>query len=169
MAEYALQFVLMLLMIAALRQFRWSYLISALTAVLYGMLLDGCMALAALIPGGMAIRVLCYIAGMLICAMGVAMLFKTYIAPEVYELLVKEIAQKYGFKPHRVKMVYDLVSCAVAVALSFAFFGFGRFEGVKWGTVVCALINGWIIGRCSAWLDGHFEMQDGLPLRRYLA
>ena len=30
------------------------------------------------------------------------------------------------------------MSCAVGVLLSFLFFGFGRFEGVRLGTILCA-------------------------------
>ena len=170
MAEYVLQFTLMLLLIIVVRRFRWSYLVSFATAILYGVILDGCMALVALLPNAsLALRMAYYVLGMVVCALGVALLFKTYIAPEVYELFVKEFAERYGFRAHHVKTVYDLCSCAVAVLLSFAFFGFGHFEGVKWGTVLCALVNGWIIGRCSAGIDRYFEVRDALPLRRYMA
>ena len=170
MAEYLFQFVLMIVLVLVLRRFRWSYLVSILTAVLYGAMLDGSMALAAQIPdGGMALRFACYIVGMVTCSAGVALLFNSYISPEVYELFVKELSLKHGVKIARVKTVYDLASCALAVVLSFAFFGFGRFEGVKWGTVVCAAFNGWIIGRFAEAYERYFEVCDALPLRRYLA
>jgi len=51
--------------------------------------------------------------------------------------------------------------------MSFAFFGFGRFEGVKAGTIVCALVNGWLIGQCARLLEKKFEFYDRWPLRRY--
>ena len=170
MAEYLFQAVLMIVLVLALRRFRWSYLVSILTAVLYGLMLDGCMALAAQIPGGgMALRFACYIVGMVACSAGVALLFNSYISPEVYELFVKELSLKYGVKIAYVKTAYDLASCALAVILSFAFFGFGHFEGVKWGTVACAAVNGWIIGGFAAAFDKHFDVCDALPLRRYLS
>ena len=51
----------------------------------------------------------------------------------------------------------------IPVVLSFLFFGFGVFVGVKWGTVVCAVVNGWLIGRISGWLDRSFRFEDLLP------
>jgi uncharacterized membrane protein YczE len=93
--------------------------------------------------------------------------FHTYISPEVYELFVKELSAKYGVDIHRFKTGYDCCSCVAGVCLSFAFFGFGRFEGVKWGTILCALINGWLIGRFTRLYESHWEFRDGLPLRRY--
>ena len=51
--------------------------------------------------------------------------------------------------------------------MSFMFFGFGHFEGVKAGTIVCALVNGWMIGRISDALDRRFEFRDRLPMRKY--
>jgi uncharacterized membrane protein YczE len=142
------------------------YLFSFVTAVLYGLVLDLAMTLIGMVPGsGPVFRLFFYLAGMVVCSAGVALLFHTYIAPEAYELFVKEIAGKYGFRIDRVKTVYDCCSCAVGIALSFAFFGWGHFEGVKMGTIFCALINGWMIGRISSWLESVFIFRDGLPFR----
>ena len=168
MAEYTLQACLLAALCLVLRRFRPSYLFSFITAVVYGFTLDGCMALAALLPAhGMAARLVCYAAGMLVCAVGVSLLFHTYIAPEVYELFVKELAAKTGADVHRVKTAYDCVSCAVGVALSFAFFGLWHFEGVKLGTVFCALVNGSLIGVCTRVLEARFVFRDALPLKNW--
>ena len=116
---------------------------------------------------GMAGRITCFTAGVICCAVGVSLLFHTYIAPEVYELFVKEIAAKYGRNINRVKTAYDCISCLIAVGMSFAFFGFGHFEGVKIGTVLCALVNGALIGFFSGAFEGKFEFKDATKLRKY--
>lgn len=168
MAEYTLQAVLLLCMMLLLRRFRLSYLFSFVTALLYGALLDGAMALVGLIDAGsIVVRCAFYTGGLLLCAIGVSLLFRTYISPEVYELFVKEVSARYGVEIHRFKTGYDCVSCLVGVVLSFVFFGFGTFRGVKWGTVLCALVNGFLISRCSAFWDRHCLFRDGLPLRCY--
>ena len=129
-------------------------------------MLDLCISLAALLPGtGTAARLVCYVLGLLLCAAGVALLFHSYIPPEVYELVVKEVACRRKWDVGRVKTVYDCISCALGVALSFAFFGWGRFEGVKAGTILCALVNGWLIGRIDRGLSAAFDFRDGLKLR----
>ncbi len=170
MAEYTLQAVLLLFTILAVKKFRPYFLFSFVTAVLYGFLLDGWMAVTAGLPADtLVLRGAWYGLGLVLGAMSIACFFKTYIAPEVYELLVKELSEKLDRPTHRVKTVYDCVSCAAAIIMSFAFFGLGRFEGVKWGTVVCALVNGWLIGRFTALYEKRFDFQDALPWRKYFS
>ena len=167
MAEYVLQGILLVLLMIAMRRVKLSYLFSFVTAVLYGLMLDTAMALMPAVSAeSMILRAVCYCAGMVVCSVGVALLFHTYISPEAYELFVKELAGKTGKPIPRIKTLYDCASCLIAVAMSFAFFGLGHFEGVKLGTVFCALVNGTIIGAISKWLDSMFETRDALALRR---
>ncbi len=163
MAEYAFQAFLLILLSLVMGRFKKGYLFSFVTAVIYGLTLDAVMSAVALIPRfGLADRVLSYVLGLLLCSLGVAFLFHTYIAPEAYELFVKEVAARHGWPIPRVKTVYDCVSCGIGVLLSFAFFGFGHFEGVKLGTILCALINGTLIGWISRWLEDRLDFRDGL-------
>ncbi|MBQ8618357.1 MAG: hypothetical protein IJ418_12755 [Clostridia bacterium] len=167
MAEYVLQGVILVLLGIGMRRFRRAYLFSFVTAVLYGFTLDAMIALAApLGADSFILRSIWYVLGMVVCSLGVALLFHTYISPEAYELFVKEIAEKTGKPIPKVKTIYDCVSCLIAVIMSFSFFGLGRFEGVKIGTILCALINGSIIGLISKWLDQTFETKDALKLRK---
>lgn len=168
MAEYLFQFCLLCALALIRRRVKLAYLFSFATAVLYGLLLDGAMALTDFIASASIAERLCLdLAGMLLCAAGVSLLFHTYIPPEAYELFVKEIAPLVKLPLHRFKTVYDLISCAFAVLLSFAFFGFGVFEGVKAGTIVCALINGSLIGLFSRIYEQKLDFRDALPLRAF--
>jgi len=168
MAEYCLQGVILVLLALVMRRFRLSYLFSFGTALLYGLTLDAVMALTGWLPDtSIVLRTIYYLLGMAIGSVGVSLFFFSYITPEAYELFVKELAQKLGKPMDRVKTVYDIVSCVVSIALSFAFFGLGHFEGIKWGTILCALINGTLIGLCSRYLTRHFDFADRLPWRKY--
>ena len=170
MAEYTLQAVLLIFMMIILRKFRLSYLFSFVTAFIYGMILDLCMMIIAGIPtDNMAMRLFLYVLGMWLCAIGISLFFHTYIAPEVYELFVKEVSAKYNVEIHRFKTGYDICSCLIGVILSFCFFGLWVFRGVKWGTIFCALINGTMIGLCSKFFDRFFEFKDGLKLRKFFS
>lgn len=168
MAEYTFQALLLILVIVILRKFKFSYLFSFVTAVLYGLLLDGAMAAVDFIPTEhIAVRIIMFICGIIFCASSVSMLFHTYISPEVYELFVKEVSVKIGMEISRFKTFYDCSSCVLAVIMSFAFFGFGHFEGIKFGTVICALLNGFLIGKFSKFYEKHFEFNDKLKFRKY--
>lgn len=167
MAEYCFQTLLLIVLALVTGRFRLIYLFSFVTAVIYGFTLDGCIWLCGGLPGeGMILRTVWYILGMVLCSLGVALLFRTYVAPEAYELFVKVIAGRKNWDIGRVKTVYDCISCGVSVILSFVFFGFGTFVGVNWGTVVCALINGSIIGFFAKLLDKLFTDADAFPLRK---
>ncbi len=167
MAEVALQVFLLLLLWAITGKFKPSYLFSFITAALYGLILDGFMALFACVPvDTFALRTASFALGMLTCAVGVSLVFHTYISPEAYELFVREVALRFGFDIHKVKTVYDCTSCVAAIAMSFAFFGFGIFKGVKLGTVFCALVNGFIISRCTRFFEKRFDFKDAFKVRR---
>lgn len=168
MAEYSFQALLLIAMCLVLRRFRVSYLFSFVTAVFYGIILDIVMLPAALLPNqGFVVRTILYALGATIGPMGITLMFHTYISPEVYELFVKELAKKLRMPIHRFKLYYDITSALLAVALSFAFFGFGHFVGIKLGTVLCALFNGPLIGAINAFYDRHFAFYDAKNWRRY--
>ena len=70
---------------------------------------------------GIAWQIVLYIAGLFICAIGVALLFHTYFPPEAYELFVKELSQKFGMTISNTKTIYDCCSCVLGVVLSLCF------------------------------------------------
>ena len=167
MSEYIFQAFLLILLSVVMRRFKKSYLFSFVTAVLYGITLDLTISLVSLLPFScMWARVVYYVLGMALCSVGVAFFFKTYISPEAYELFVRDISDKYSAGITKVKTVYDVVSCLIGVIMSFIFFGLWHFEGVKAGTILCALINGFMIGKISAYLDKTFDFKDALKLRK---
>ena len=170
MAEYTLQAVLVLVVACLMRRFKISYLFSFVTAVLYGFALDGSLFLIELLPAeflsAIAVRVAFYFLGMAFATLGVSFFFHTYISPEAYELFVKELSAKYGKDIHKFKIVYDVCSCLIAILMSFIFFDFFRFEGVKLGTIISAALNGIMISGFSKLLDRFFTFEDKLPLRK---
>ena len=167
-AEYVLQAGVILLLTLAVRRFRLSYLFSFVTAVIYGYILDFfLMLMPAVAADQWGIRILFFILGEIFCAVGVSMMFRTYISPEAYELFVAQVALRYNKRTGVVKTVYDCVSCAVGIALSFIFFGMWTFVGVNWGTIVCARTNGFIISLFGKLWDRIFIFRDGLKLRRF--
>lgn len=168
MAEYVLQGLLLIILAVIQRKVKRCYLFSLATAVIYGLVLDGAISVIALLPcSSIAFRILYYAVGLLLCSAAISLLFHTYISPEAYELFVKEISPKVNMPISKFKTIYDCASCVAAIILSFVFFGLWNFEGVQWGTVISALLNGWLIGRASILFERVFEFRDGLPLRSF--
>ena len=164
MAEYVFQALLLIILSLIMGKVKKSYFLSFVTAFLYGIILDGAMGIVARFPfGGFVWQAVLYTAGLFICAIGVALLFHTYFPPEAYELFVKELSEKFKLSIGKTKTIYDCCSCVLGVILSLGFFG--KFVGVQWGTILCAVVNGWLIGRISQFLENTFHFQDALPFR----
>lgn len=167
MSEYVLQIFVLIALVLIMRKFKKGYLFSFITAVFYGFVLDGSMILLSYLPlMGLPGRFLYYFIGIFCCAVGISLLFHTYISPEAYDLFVKELAVKTGKDINKIKTVYDICSCTVGLIMSFLFYGFGNFVGVKAGTIFCALVNGWLISLCSRFFESRFIFEDKLPYRK---
>jgi len=85
MAEYVLQAIVLIMMMCALRQAKVSYLFTVVTAVVYGFLLDGAMALTSLLPQNVfGLQILSYGFGDLLCALAISFLLRGYLPPAAY-------------------------------------------------------------------------------------
>ncbi len=166
-AEYVFQAFLLVILSLVLRKVKKNFFLSFATAFLYGVILDGFMSIIALFPfNGLEWQFIFFILGAISCSIGVALLFHTYLPPEAYELVVKEVSLEYRTSIGKTKTIYDCCSCILSVILSFCFFG--GFVGVKWGSFVCAITNGLLISQTNKFLENKFEFKDALSLREKL-
>lgn len=164
MGEYVLQAIILLVMMLILRKGKLIYLLSFVTAVLYGFALTASQSIANFIPAdSLVLRIVLYIVGVLICAAGVSLFFKTYIPPAAYEMFVKEISRKFNKPLSSFKVVYDCVSLAIALVMGLIFFG--RFEGVGIGTVITAFVFGPMIRMFTVLFEKLFTFRDAFSLR----
>lgn len=164
LAEYLVQAILLIALFLLMGRVRSIYLFSFLSALMYGRVLDGFQLLLAPLSMSMPVlRLVFFGIGVLLCAIGVALMFRTYLMPEVYELFIKELAGRHHIPISRFKTAYDCASCLLAICLSFLFFGLFHFEGVKLGTVFCALVNGKLVGFCGQLMDRVWTFSAALP------
>ena len=167
MAEYFLQMIFIFVLSLYMRKFKVTYLFSFMTAMIYGFVLDIMITLVHTMPLiGIGGRIIYYFVGIFLCAMGVSLLFHTYIPLEAYELVVKEVSNKTNINISIVKTIYDWTSCLVGICLSFVFFGLWQFEGIKLGTIICTFCNGFLIGKCNKILHDLFDFRDALLIRK---
>lgn len=161
-AEYIVQVLLLAGLCAGLRKFRPYFLFSFFSAIFYGIVLDLFMLIpfqAAALPG----RIGFFAVGALLCTLGVSFVLHTYLAPEVYELVVKEISLERKLPSGRVKTITDCSYLTIAVILSFLFFGFGHFRGIGVGTIPYALCAGTLVGFFNRVLERYFFFQATFP------
>lgn len=165
-AEYVIQAGLFILLCLIIRKFKPIYLTSFLTCLLYGLALD----LWQMIPFfnvsvtppeslDLWVRIILFVSGFLLTGFSVALFFKTYFYPQVYDFATKCITLRYHFKLFIVKTCVDFSMLGAALIMTFCFFG--KLQGIGWGTLVMAALNGTIISLYSRMLDHFFLFKPG--------
>ena len=151
-AEYIIQAGVFVLLCLVLRKFKPIYLMSFVTCLIYGAVLDlwrtlPCFNPAVTVPGSMALwlRIPMFVVGVLLTSFSVALFFKTYLYPQVNDFFVKAVS------------CVDLTYLLASTVMTFCFFG--KLVGLNWGTLVMAFCNGTIIGFFSKRLDRTFEFR----------
>jgi len=108
----------------------------------------------------------CWVLGVSVSSFAIALCLRTYLPPQAYEQFVKNMSNQYHISLPRFKQAFDLGCLITAAVLSFLLFG--EIRGLSWGTVLCAVINGPLIGlfgrcldaRCSRWFSGQKAKRD---------
>ena len=167
-AEYVVQALVFIVLCIILGKFRFVYFFSFGTCLIYGFVLDLWRKIpflnpAATPPGSMnlPLRIAMFVIGMILTSFSVALFFKTYLFPQVYDFFVKAVSAKYGIKLPLLKTIVDLSCLTASVIMTFAFFG--EIKGIGWGTLIIALLNGTVIGFFSKLLDRAFDFQATFP------
>ncbi len=167
--DYIIQGILFIVFCICMKKFKFTYFVSFITCVIYGTLLDMWRVIIPVLnpsvtpPGSMDlwIRIFMFIVGELLTAFTVMLFFKTYIYPQVCDLFVKGIVEKYNLNQTKCKRIFDM--CCLILSLILTLILFKGFVGIKWGTVIITLINGAIIGFFSKIYEKHFETIELFP------
>lgn len=168
-AEYVIQGLLFLTLCLILKKIRLLYFFSFSTCLFYGALLDFWRTVIPVFnpdvftPGSLSlpVRIVFFVIGTTLSTISIALVFRIYIYPQVYEFFVMGVSAKFGIETGKVKIVYDVVSLSLAIAMTLLFFG--RFEGIGIGTVVSTAVNGQMIRFFGNWMDKHFEIKPSFP------
>ncbi|MBO5734637.1 MAG: hypothetical protein J6S15_00875 [Clostridia bacterium] len=163
-AEYVLQGGLILLLCPFVGRFKKKFLLSFATAVFYGVVLDLWRGLFGTgIPGELWQRIFFCVLGGCITAFAIALLLRTYLPQQGYELVVKELSDRYGWAMGKVKWIYDMSSLGVAILLMLLLFGEFSFSMIGAGTLLLTLVNTPLITGFGKILDRFFEFTPFFP------
>ena len=165
LAEYLLQGLVLTLTLVLVGRVRISWVLSFGTTILYGLALDGFMALTAGMPSTLWVRIAIYILGFVLCVAAVGFMLHSYLPPSAYDLYAKLLTAKTGRPLSIIKTTYDVVSLAVALGLGLLFFG--EIRGVGIGPVGGALLGGVSIRWMMVWQDRLFDFRDRFAGRRF--
>lgn len=161
-AEYVVQALVLVLMCIVVGKFKWAYLTSFATAVIYGSILDLFIwLLRDWTVEAIWLRVVLFVLGMVLTSIGVCMFLHTYLAPCAYDYFVKTVVEEKHFNLQKVKLINDFTYLVIALVLTLVLFK--GFVGVTWGTIVIVICNGNIISFVSKQMDKHIEFFNHFP------
>lgn len=164
-SEYIIQAVVFILFCIIVRKIKLIYFTSFLSCLIYGAVLDLWRVAVPLFNPAVTSaqdiplmgRIALFAGGELLTAISIAIFFRTYIFPQVYDFFVKCICEKFGINKSRFKIAFDFSFLALALVLSLAFFG--QIKGIGVGTLVIVCINGLAIGFSGKIIDRFFEFK----------
>lgn len=168
-SEYVVQAILFIVFCILLKKVKLVYFTSFLNCIIYGAVLDFWRIVIPMFnpnitaPGSMALplRILFFISSILITAFSIALFFRVYLYPQVYDFFVKGITEHFKLNQTKFKTAFDLTCLAVSVVMTLAFFG--KFVGIGVGTLITALVNGSLIGGFGKLIDKYFEFKPLFP------
>lgn len=159
-SEYIFQTILIIALSVIMLRFKKSYILSFLTAIVSGVVLDGWFLL---MHGNapfesMAIRIIAFIFGEISLTIAIAFFFRTTLPVQIYELIVNEISKKKNLEKNKVKQLYDVFMLVLSLALALVLNK--SFQGLGIGTIIITIINAPLIKIFGDILDRVFSFES---------
>lgn len=137
--NYIVQGGLFLLMIVIIRNFKIRYLVSFISGILYGFILDFFIWLMRdLTANTLAMNILFYILGFIFLCIAVALFFSCKAPLMPYDIFIREVAHAKGIKLAKFKWFFDISCLATAVILSLTLKK--SLIGIGIGTIIFAFL-----------------------------
>ena len=141
-----------------MKKFKMAYLSSFITGVLYATMADIWKIIIPFFQTQNEIcfqlRIVYFFIGFILSAMAVAMFYKSYLYPQIYDFFVQEISKKYRITLKIFKTCFDCTFLILSFIMSL--FLFHGIVGIGIGTIIVALFNGTFISFFKNFLDKHF-------------
>ncbi len=161
-SEYIIQAALFMIFCICMKKIKLVYFSSFVTGLIYGAALDFWRLViphfnpAVTAPGSLpfGLKAVYFVLGVLLTSFSIALFFRTYLYPQVYDFFVKGICARYGIKTSIFKTCFDLSFLVISCVMSLVMFK--KFVGVGVGTVIMAVCNGTLIGLFGNLLDKFF-------------
>ncbi len=168
-SEYVIQAILFIVFCVLMKKVKLVYFTSFLNCIVYGAVLDMWRKIipvfnpAVTEPGSMSmpVRIIFFVVSSLITAIAIAMFFRIYLYPQVYDFFVKGITEHFKIDQTKFKTGFDLSCLTLSVIMTLVLFK--SFVGIGIGTIILALVNGSIIGAFGKLIDKFFEIKPLFP------
>ncbi len=167
--EYIIQGIAFILFCIVMKKLKIAYFGAFITGLLYGAVLDFWRSVIPafspeVIAAGslsMPVRILFFLAGECLTGISVALFFKTYLYPQVYDFFVKGITEQYQLNRTKFKIGFDCSMLVLSLLMTFLIFH--KLVGVGIGTLIMCAVNGVLIGFFDRLLNKCFRFPALFP------
>lgn len=157
-AEYLIATMVFIIFCLVMKRFKISYLLSYPTGILYALFSDLIKILVPIFNQNLTIsmnmKIGYFFIGMILSGLAVALFYKTYLYPQVYDFFIKVVAQKYQISIKIFKTCFDCSFLVISFIISYVLFG--ELVGIGIGTVIMAFCNGVMIEQFQKIIDQYF-------------
>ena len=163
MAQYMFQGILIVVTTIVVRRFKLKYLLCFLTAVIHGIAVDlWRLLLGSSVAETLPMKIFFCASGAVATALAIALMLRTYLPQEVYELFVKEVADKFSFSVNKLKWAFDISSMVLGIVLMLVLFKSFSTQIIGIGTVVLTFLNAPLITLFGRMFDKYLSFEPAL-------
>ena len=163
MSQYMFQGLLIIVTTLCVRHFKLKYLLCFLTAVIHGLAVDGWrLVIGSRVAETLPMQIFFCATGAVATALAISLMLRTYLPQEVYELFVKEVADKYSFSINKTKWVFDISALALGIVLMLVLFKEFSTQIIGVGTIVLTFLNTPLITLFGRIFDKYVSFEPAL-------
>ena len=141
-----------------MKKFKITYLSSFITGILYATMADVWKIIFPFFQNQYEIcfqlRIIYFLIGFILSAIAIALFYKSYLYPQIYDFFVQEMSKKYHLSLKVFKTGFDCIFLILSFIMSFMLFH--GIVGIGIGTMLVALFNGILIDFFKNFFDKHF-------------
>ena len=157
-AEYIVEGIVFIIFCVLMKKFKITYLSSFITGILYATMADVWKIIFPFFQNQYEIciqlRILYFLIGFILSAIAIALFYKSYLYPQIYDFFVQEMSKKYHLSLKVFKTGFDCIFLILSFIMSFMLFH--GIVGIGIGTILVALFNGTLIDFFKNFFDKYF-------------
>lgn len=159
--NYIVQGFVLILFFALMKSIKLRYFLTFVTSVIFGFVLDFTdILLQAVTVDLWYLKLFYFVISIVLIAGGLVFFIRSGLPIMPFDIFVSEISQKYNIQLGRFKMSFDLTTLALAVVLSFAYFGL--LNGIYIGTVISAFAIGPVMDLLAPFFNRYLSINAQL-------
>ena len=162
--NYLFQALLVLTLMLLKRRFVLSYLFCLLTGFAMSLMMDVHHLWVTLMPQTIPLRVLYFVVGYTVIAIGIALANRCKMPIAPTDLFPRELADITKIPYSRIKVTFDVCCLCFTTVLGRVFLH--HLAGLGIGTVIAAFTTGRVVGRINQWMDRRWEFTSFLDPKK---